>query len=551
MTTPLMLDDRTNYGNRPGDGPLRPAGQSPDSKTSAPGLTDADLPSTTSSVVRAMREAITIMRDLWGGTLVMRAKTTAYLPSAPGELSSDYMARVMRAVLYNALKRTVEGLTGFVFRRDVQLGDDMPPVIAEHMEDVDLAGTHLDVFARNIMQDALLMGHAGILVDFPSEGGAALTLADEQRAGLRPYWVAIRKDDIVSWRSTVEQGTAILTQLVLRESRRVPMGAFGEREDEQYRVLTRTLVDGVPVVAFKVLCVLPTKAVQTVSEGVYGNQTKIPFVEVVSPGTTALLVSTPPLLDLALLNVAHYQMWSDYATSIHKTCVPIFFGAGFSDIGPDGAPAPLLLGPSTGLITSNPQAKAEYVSHTGAAHGSVKDALTDLKAQMGALGIAMLAPQTRAAETAEAKRLDKSTGDSTLGVAARALQDALEEALDFHAAYLKLPDGGSVIVNRDFDSIAMEPAVMMAYVAAAKDAGLPVRLLLDAWQAGGRIDPDVDLDRLEFEMQAEQAAKAALAQSLANANAGGGSSDNGGTSGDNGNAAGGDAGNNMGGAEIA
>ena len=70
-------------------------------------------------------------------------------------------------------------------------------------------------------------GHAGILVEYPDVGDAMPTLGDEQALGLRPYWVPIRKDNIVSWRTRIEHGVTILTQLVLKECHLVPDGDFG------------------------------------------------------------------------------------------------------------------------------------------------------------------------------------------------------------------------------------------------------------------------------------------------------------------------------------
>jgi hypothetical protein len=106
-------------------------------------------------------------------------------------------------------------------------------------------------------------------------------------------------------------------------------------------------------------------------------------------------------------------------------------------------------------VQNGPDAKLAYVSHDGAALGESRLALQDIKSDMAALGLSMLAPDKRAAETAEAKRIDKSTSDSALAVSARALQDGAERAMGFHAKYRKLPSGGSVTINRDFENLTL------------------------------------------------------------------------------------------------
>lgn len=481
----------------------------------APTLTTGTehLPSTRNKASERQVAAVTLVRDLWKGAEQVRDRATVYLPQAPGEDNVGYRSRLARSVYTNFFRKAIEGLCGLVFRKDPVLGQDVPARIREHWEDLDNSGTHGDVFLRDLMQDAMIPGHAAFLVDFPNTGGRVMRIDEEQL--VQPYWVPLTKEQLLSWRTTVENGQVIVTQLVIEECGVVPHGRFGERQETRYRVFTREriVVDGVEqvIVSVRVLMVTDRKEVVEVagSYAPYPTQTEIPVVEVPTSGKRSLFESDPPLLDLAYLNIAHYQVRSDYHWSIHKTCVPIWVETGVEP--PGSGEQQVVLGPSNGRSFSNPDATAQYVSHDGASLASVKGALDDLKDEIGTLGVAMLAPQKRVAETVEAKRLDKSVGDSALAVTARALQDAAERGLQFHANYLGEKSGGSISINRDFEQAVMEPAVMVAYVQAAKDVGFPLHELLVAFQKGGRIGDDVDLDALEgkmaFEMEARRAAE--------------------------------------------
>jgi hypothetical protein len=75
--------------------------------------------------------------------------------------------------------------------------------------------------------------------------------------------------------------------------------------------------------------------------------------------------------------------------------------------------------------------------------------LEKVEQQMGAAGLAFLAPDTRAAETAEAKRIDEKAQNASLRSVARAVQDCLESAFGFAGQYIKQP-AGSVTINADF-----------------------------------------------------------------------------------------------------
>jgi len=497
MSITIPTTDVTNRGNKPGDGPLR-AGGVEGSRILQP----KDLPSTRSPSSERQEAATLMMRDLWEGTHAMRAAAQQYLPQAPGETSAAYQDRLSRAVFFNATRRTVEGLAGLVFQKDPALKDDVPKLIrgdeavVGHWENIDGEGTHGDVFARDLLQDSLLVGHTAILVDFPKTGGR-LNRAEEAALGVRPYWVAIRKEDILSWRTDQVGGARVLTQLVLRETRQVPVGEFGETAETLYRVFYR---DERGLVGFRLLGVTKEQSVVLVDEGTYPTLTEIPVAEVKTSGARSMFDSDPPLLDLGYLNVAHYQQWSDYAYAIHKTNVPFLFGKGLASVYDEAGKKidKIVVGPNTSILDEGQQADMKYVAHDGASLGESRQALEDLKNDMGTLGLAMLAPQKRVAETAEAKRLDKSVSDSALAVAARALQDALERALGFHAQYLRLEDGGSVTINRDFEALLMEASVMTAF-AALVDKGFPVRPVLEALVRFGRLDENADLDALELE----------------------------------------------------
>ena len=468
----------------------------------------AHLPSTRSKASERQQAAVTMVRDLWLGAERVREQEKTYLPQAPGEEYVHYQSRLARSVFTNFFRKAIEGLCGLVFRVDPALGDDVPAQIVKHWENLDNTGTHGAVFLRDLMQDAMVAGHGAFLVEYPNTGGHTLNRAEE--AQVQPYWVPLKKEQLLSWRTTTEDGRLVLTQLVIEEVSMVPEGPFGEKEQKRYRVFTRDRgPSGTPAVSVRVLEVTDNQKVVEVagSFATYPTQIDIPVVEVPTSGRRSLFESDPPLLDVAYLNVAHYQVRSDYHTSIHKTCVPIFVETGVEATG-----EAIVLGPNSARSYSNPDADAKYISHDGAALASVKGALDDLKDEIGTLGVAMLAPQKRAAETVEAKRLDKSVGDSALAVSARALQDAVERGLAIHARYLGLDGGGSVVVNRDFEGSLMDPAVMTAFVDAAARIGFPLRMLLREFQSGGRIADDVDLDELEGEMEAAKAAIDAQAQ---------------------------------------
>jgi len=498
--------DPTNVGNEPGDGPLRSGGKGLETDL----LGEDNRPSKLSPLAKQQADAVVVMRDVCAGAAQIRYRGEKYLPQAPGEKPPSYKDRLNRSVFFNATQRTVEGLAGLVFRKDPVLSDDpetaVPDQIREHWENIDLQGTHGDVFCRNLFADALTVGHAALLVEYPTVR-SDLNREEERQIGARPYWIPLAKDNIISWRTENEYGKQVLTQFVYKEVTWAPRGMFGERRIERYRVFYRK--GG--TVGFELIEIMANNEMKLVGAGTYPTQTEIPIVEVPTNGSIGLFNSTPPLLDMAYLNIAHYQQWSDYAYAIHKTNVPFLFGAGIRErTNPDGTPrGPVTIGPNTAVFEADPNAKMMYVSHGGQSLAESKQALDDLKGDMGVLGLSLLLTPSRMAEKPETIRLRKSSSESPLAASARMFQDAIENALQLHANYLRLEQGGSVEINRDFEGLLIEAEVMGAF-AQLVNAGLPPGPVLAALKRGGRLAEDADLDELEMEWLMGQQLNAAL-----------------------------------------
>jgi hypothetical protein len=126
---------------------------------------------------KAMERAWAIIRDTCAGTLHLRDQGSRYLPIEPAEDTRDFEIRRSRAIFFNAVERTLNGLVGMVFRKEPKLGDDVPEAIRGReatettvegqWENIDPAGAHGSVFCKEIFTDAMRDGHAAILVDMP------------------------------------------------------------------------------------------------------------------------------------------------------------------------------------------------------------------------------------------------------------------------------------------------------------------------------------------------------------------------------------------------
>lgn len=404
--------------------------------------------STQSNIQSALVARSKIVRTLVAGTEAMRKARQEYLPKEPMESAASYDNRARRSVLFNATGKTVADMTGKVFVKPVVLGDDVPEELKQWAENIDNAGRHLNVFARNAFQDALQPGIGYIFVDAPPapkrQDGLPASLGDYRQAGWRPYLAYIPVERLIGWKSAVINGVETLTQIRIKECATIqdPDNEFLEKDVDQIRVVTRG--DGA--------CTWQTfrsargqDSRDSWSEFESGT-ISLPEISLVPIyiNRTDFMQGEPPLLPLAELNVAHWQLDSDVSTIMHIANVPILFGAGFD------SDTNLAIGASEMVRTSNENAKLAYVEHSGAAIGAARQRLADLEMRMHAAGLQLLIDKPSQTATGEVR--DDVKENSQLAAMATALEDALEQAFNFMAQFAGLGTdaGGSIVVNKEF-----------------------------------------------------------------------------------------------------
>jgi len=468
-----------------------------------------DTPAYQNPDFKAQLQDWQIVNDVYQGTNgVQRLSTTninsrvggyaaGYLPREPAETEADYYSRVRRSVFWNAFRRTIQGLTGMVFRKNPVLGEDVPPQISELIENIDLEGNHIDVFAKDVFKTALIDGHAFILVDMPETPlEDAATLADEQALGVRPYWCKINKNQIVNWQYENHNGRLVLTLVSIRENVTEPAGIYRQQRVTQYRVLTPGRF------AIYRQAEQPTGTADTSgAEWVLYREgtTSLDFIPLVTIYThrLAYLVSDPPLLDFARENLRHYRLQSDLDHILHIANVPIL-----TAIGRDRDEDKVEIGGNR-LFDLPLGGELKYVEHAGAAIGKAQEEIERSKGNMAALGLLLLAQKPQVKSTATEAVLEYEAESSELAGMARGLQDGLEKALDYTALYLGLgtDDGGTITVNRDFGHKKLDALTISALTKMVSDNQLTLETMWKMLEEGELLpeDFDAEIERKQLE----------------------------------------------------
>lgn len=422
-------------------------------------------PSIKSSAIKTMQEHYEMLDTLRGGTSHMRKAGERYLPRNPAESIDAYSRRLKKAVLVPIYERTLSGLVGKPFKEPITFADDVPEAIVEHLMDCDQEGSNFTVFMREVALEALDKGISYVLVDFPNVAGEAQTVADEQRLGVRPYTVHIKPGSVCQIHTMKVQGRSMLTMFAYYECVTESDGAFGEVTREYVRVLRPDRWERW-VKSDKGEWSLESEGVNTLG--------RIPVVALYAK-RTGLFMGCPPLLEVAHLNVAHWQSRSEQQNILHVARVPILTISGGDD------EKDVTIGTST-VINLPFDAKMSYVEHSGKAIEAGDKDLKNIQEEANAAGADMNVVKP-GRYTATQVSIEDDNNLSPLQAFALAIEDAGNNILQLFAEWMRLPDGGHCSVFRDFAGMSEDTVewLKLLYEAGAIDAET---LFLEAQRLG-------------------------------------------------------------------
>lgn len=436
----------------------------------------------TRAEVEHLRRKTIKVDDCLGGADQIKKKTVAYLPMPNSDDKSvanllRYESYIARAVFYNFTKRTLEGMLGEVFSRDPLI--KLPEVMFPMIDDVDGAGVALDQQAKMGLGRCLAGGGFGLLVDYPKTDGP-LTLSQQREGHIRATLLQYARSDIINWRFIKRGAREVFSLIVIEELGKSNDDGFEVTFRQQWRVLQLDNA-GEYVVTVYVRddektdeYVIAENAVKPT--GADGNPlTEIPFFFCGVQNNNSA-PDSPPLYDLAELNIAHYRNSADYEDSCYMVGQPTPFFAGLTEnwvkkvfqnktirLGSREA-IPLPVGGTAGLLQVAPNSMPY-------------EAMGHKEAQAAALG-AKLIKEGGGKNTLGEAQQDATTETSMLATAAKNVSLTYRLALRFAAEKLYAnKDEIDYSLNTDFPGARLTPNER-------------TQLVLE-WQAGAIVESEM------------------------------------------------------------
>lgn len=381
-------------------------------------------------------------RDAIDGQEWVHEGGETYLPNPAQWDATLYKAYKLRATYFNACGRTLDGMTGLIFRKKPELV--YPAALEPIINDIDMAGSDLMAFAEQLVDELGRVSRVGILIDYPSTQTIGLTVAEAQTLGLRPYATIYKTESILDWRFERINNKQMLSMVKLKECKEVQVDEFEYKIVDLIRVLD--LFEG----RYRVRVYQKgEKEYELISEifPLMNNAPirEIPFVFDSVNGLDSD-VKKPLLLDLVNMNLSHYRLMADYKHGLLFTGLPtpVFWGAQLDD------DDKINLGSTEALVFSNPDGHAEYLEFQGQGLSALKEAINTEVELMSALGSRMLSPEKRAVESGEAAAIHRSAENAVLASLAHSASSALTRALQWLAMWARASEDVSVTLNTDF-----------------------------------------------------------------------------------------------------
>ena len=437
---------------------------------------------------------VTRTRDAVKGQRTIKSKGKTYLPADFADSDTErYAVYKERAYFLGATRQAAKSYSGMVFRKAPSWGEDgVPSQLDEYLYNIDGSGKSLEQLAKFGFTELEEAGRIGILADYTNDQ-EGLTKLDERLSGARPVLLPYVFESIVNWKTGTVRGRSMLTLVVLRETIETSTDEFGHESEYQYRVL-RMNDQGQYTMQLYTDSNMP-KGDELV---VLANGQPLDHIPFYIAGTedNTPAVDAPMLLDLANMNISHYQSTASVEEAAYLLGCPTLH----IDIGEMGVeefasanPAGVKVGARQGLQTKGGSIEMVQASESNLGASQMENKIERMK-ELGA----KLVTKGGQNETAEAARINASGEASALDIAVNNLSDVLEKALEDFLRFLGIETEVTYRLNTEFWETSLDPQVLNG-ITGLKTMGIvsnqDVRHMIRTKQIAfeeGRTDEEID-----------------------------------------------------------
>ncbi|WP_034913006.1 DUF4055 domain-containing protein [Erwinia sp. 9145] len=396
--------------------------------------------------------------DCVDGERKIKKKGAKYLPHPSNDSTNDdpsgerYEAYKLRAAFINATGRTLSGLIGIAFNKPPKI--ELSGGIEEIENDADGEGQPLEQMIRDALGQNLQRGRAGIMTDFTGSG--IQTQATKGRPVLRLFTAK----EIINWRVTKGKTSLVIIHYLEPVDDPDEFELTLKRHWIELRLINgvahaRKWEEGTERIEGREL--IPLKD----ADGIVLNELPWSWIGASNNDHTP---DSPPLADIAYVNIHHYQAEADIAESAHTVGQPMVGLTGLTDEWADkylsdgftvGSRKGVLLPVGGDLKFAQPEERNVLITLAERREN-----------QMAMLG-AKLVERNTAARTATQAGDEAQTDNSILSLCAGNVEQAINRALTFAIRFAGSGEGG-VELNKKYEIANLDSQAIAALLSAVQ-----------------------------------------------------------------------------------
>lgn len=427
-------------------------------------------PDSLSRAASLMAPRIRLMRDIYGGTETMRAAREAYLPQYDKETDPRYESRLASTFALNKLREAVEAASAKPFRSQIKvLSEDQDLQLM--LQDVDLRGTHIHLFAHKFFNEALLVGQSHILIDHPDTSKLP-NLAAQKASNARPFWKHIKTDDLIAAYTEFSGGDVRVYHARIRSSRTT----IDPESYKEVRINQIYVIEVEPGTENGVVQLYEQAA--SGGDWVLIGETKlqmreVPLVTLYAGDQEEDFVTKPVFQDLAYKQIEHWISSSDQRAILAAGRFPMLACSGV-ELAADDQTSGIEIGPWKVLYSPDAQGRWYYVEPDGHAIESGFKDIGMLEMHMDMMALNPVMATHRQYVPQNERDIAETRVHSVVHDLALSCKDALERAIGFMGMWNGREEEYSQVavdMNLDFTN--------------SKDKAKQMALLITSWEKRG------------------------------------------------------------------
>jgi Domain of unknown function (DUF4055) len=423
-----------------------------------------------------------------------------------GESSGAYQSRLNHLDFLPLFSRLIDLSASMICRKAITVikeedaAESTLEIIEEHLENIDSLGNSIDVFVRDFLKLQMTYSIAGIFVDAPSlPMGERLSLADEKKMNLRPYWVKIDPRDLIAWRHERYGAEFKLVHLRIKSSTEIQVGEFGCK--------TIPIIKVYDLQGESVLCrcfqeMQKDGEVEWTENPDMRSEIRLPYIPYFAMNTNqqGLFVARPEMYELAILNINHARVSSDLMFALNLAAHPKLKRTRTSEfqVDYDKDESQLDLSPDK-VLTPGVGEDYDWLSAPDTAFSALERKIEKYENDSQRLWTMMVLCQNTYAQSAQSKSIDSNQGDSILLKTVIALDSVLECCIQAHCDLMDVTKIGEdapicLNANRELDLQRITVEMLREFSDMQIKGQISKRTVLDAAVRGQVLWEDFDVD---------------------------------------------------------